>query len=257
MKVLAIGDIVGNPGREMVKNFLDKVIKDLEVDLCIANGENSAVGNGITRAIANELFDAGVDVITLGNHVWSKKDVFRLFEEKAKIIRPANYPPGTPGAGYVIAYAKKQKVAVINLSGRVYLENLDCPFRAVDNELKALSKITNIIIVEFHAEATSEKVAMGWYLDGKVSAVYGTHTHIQTADERILPGGTGYITDIGMTGPYNSILGVKKEIIINRFISHLPEKFEIADGPAQFNGIILEIDESTGKTTSINRLIIK
>ncbi|MGE4282213.1 MAG: TIGR00282 family metallophosphoesterase [Clostridia bacterium] len=257
MNVLAIGDIVGSPGCNLVIDFLHRIKKEFAVDLCIANGENSAAGNGITRFIADELFTAGVDVITLGNHVWNKKDIYRLFEEHASIIRPANYPPGTPGTGHMIVNVGKYKVGVINVSGRVYLENLDCPFRAVEDELKTISKVTNIIIVEFHAEATSEKVAMGWYLDGKVSAVYGTHTHIQTADERILPRGTGYITDIGMTGPYNSILGVKKEIIINRFITHLPEKFETADGPAHFNGILLEIDESTGKTKSINRLIIK
>ncbi|MBZ4646367.1 MAG: 2,3-cyclic-nucleotide 2-phosphodiesterase [Petroclostridium sp.] len=257
MRVLAIGDIVGNSGRAMIKDFLGKVKKELEVDLCIANGENSAAGNGITRHIAYELFNHGVDVITMGNHVWSKKEIVRLFEENLKIIRPANYPPGTPGSGHIVVGVKNSKAAIVNISGRVYLENLDCPFRVIENELKLIKKITNIIIVDFHAEATSEKVAMGWYLDGKVSAVFGTHTHVQTADERILPKGTGYITDIGMTGPYDSILGVQKEIIINRFITHFPEKFEIADGPAQFNGIILEIDEVTGKTTSINRIVIK
>ena len=257
MKILAIGDIVGSPGRAMIRDFLSSIREKLEVDLCIANGENAAAGNGITRSIAYELLDNGVDVITMGNHVWGKKDIFRLFDEKLPIIRPANYPPGTPGRGHIIVNIKNTKVAIVNLAGRVYLENLDCPFRVIEHELKYIKKLANIIIVDFHAEATSEKVAMGWYLDGKVSAVFGTHTHVQTADERILQKGTAYITDIGMTGPYNSILGVRKEIIINRFIRHLPEKFEVAEGPVQFNGILLEIDEPTGKAKSINRIVIK
>lgn len=255
MKVLAVGDIVGKPGQVMIKNYLRQVREALEVDLCIANGENAA-GNGITRDIAYELFDNGVDIITMGNHVWSKKEIIKLFAEDLRIIRPANYPPHTPGKGHIIVNVHNQKVAIINLSGIVYLENLDCPFRTIENKLKTLQKITNIIIIDFHAEATSEKMAMGWYLDGRVSAVFGTHTHVQTADERILPKGTGYITDIGMTGPYNSILGVKKEIIIGRFLTHLPRRFEIAEGPAQFNGIILDIDEVSGKTRAINRIII-
>ncbi|MDK2798516.1 MAG: 2,3-cyclic-nucleotide 2-phosphodiesterase [Clostridiales bacterium] len=256
LKILAVGDIVGKPGCTMIRNFLHKVKKDLEVDLCIANGENAAVGNGMTRSIAYELFEQGIDVITMGNHLWNKKEIFSLFKEEKAIIRPANYPPGTPGRGSIILDVNDKKVAVLNISGRIFMENLDCPFRVIEKELKVIAGITNVIIVDFHAEATSEKLAMGWYLDGKVSAIFGTHTHVQTADERILPKGTGYITDIGMTGPYDSILGVKKEIIINRFITHLPEKFQIADGPSQFNGIVFEIDELTGKTTNVNRIII-
>ncbi|MCG8500122.1 MAG: TIGR00282 family metallophosphoesterase [Firmicutes bacterium] len=257
MKVLVIGDIVGRPGREIVRDLLRTIKQRLAVDLCIANGENAAVGNGITCKIAHELYDYGVDIITMGNHVWNKKEIIKLFEQDEMIIRPANYPPGTVGDGYKILRVKNKKAAVVNLAGRVYLDALDCPFQTIEKQLKIISKVTNIIIVDFHAEATSEKTAMGWYLDGKVSAVYGTHTHVQTADERILPKGTGYITDIGMTGPYNSVLGVQKEIIINRFITHLPQRFEVADGPAQLNGIVLEIDESNGKTTSINRIIVK
>lgn len=256
MRVFAIGDIVGRPGREILKNLLRKLRQQLEIDLCIANGENAATGNGITCPIAQDLFEWGVDVITMGNHVWSKREIANLFERNARILRPANYPPGTVGNGHIVFNVKDQKVAVVNLAGRVYLEDLDCPFRTIDNHLQVIRKATNIIIVDFHAEATSEKLAMGWYLDGKVSAVFGTHTHVQTADERILPKGTGYITDIGMTGPYNSILGVQKEIIINRFITHLPERFKIAEGPSQINGIVLEIDEATGKTTAINRIIV-
>lgn len=257
MKVLAVGDIVGNPGYEIIKDYLAGIKKELGIDLCIANGENAAAsGNGITRAIAHGLFDNGVDVITMGNHVWNKRDIFRLFSDGESIIRPANYPAGTPGSGHVIVGINGKKAAVINVMGRVYLDDLDCPFRAVDEEIKIVSKITNIIIVDFHAEATSEKLAMGWYLDGKVSAVYGTHTHVQTADERILPKGTAYITDIGMTGPYDSILGVKKEIIIDRFITHMPQKFEVAEGSAQFNGVVIDIDETTGKANSIHRVIL-
>ncbi len=256
MKILAIGDIVGSPGRAMIRDFLISIRETLDVDLCIANGENAAIGNGITRSIAYELFEHGVDVITMGNHVWNKKDIFRLFDENLPIIRPANYPPGTPGRGYIIVNIKEQRVAVISLAGRIYLDNLDCPFRVAEKELRHIKKLANIIIVDFHAEATSEKVAMGWFLDGKVSAVFGTHTHVQTADERILQNGTAYITDIGMTGPYNSILGVKKEIIMNRFIRHMPERFEVADGQVQFNGVIMEIDGATGKASSINRLLI-
>ena len=253
---MAVGDIVGKPGIDMIKTRLEKLIVRLGIDMCIANGENAAIGNGITYTIAQDLFDAGIDVITMGNHVFNKKDIFKLFEQDANIIRPANYPPGTAGKGYIIMTLRNHKIAVVNLAGRVYLNQLDCPFRTIDYCLKEIKKETNMIIVDFHAEATSEKVAMGCYLDGRVSAVFGTHTHIQTADERILPQGTGYITDIGMTGPYNSILGVEKEIIINRFVTHLPEKFKIAEGTAQLNGIVFEIDEKTGKTTSVLRIIL-
>ena len=256
MKVLAIGDIVGKPGCSIVKDMLKKIKREHEIDLCIANGENACAGNGITYTAAHDLYDCGVDVITMGNHVFNKKDILRLFDDDERIIRPANYPPGTPGCGYIMLEVSGKTVAVVNLAGRVYLEQLDCPFRTIENTLRNITKSTNLIIVDFHAEATSEKMAIGWYLDGKVSTVFGTHTHVQTADERILPKGTGYITDIGMTGPYNSILGVDKDIIINRFISHMPEKFEVAEGPAQFNGIVFEIDEFTGKTTSIKRILL-
>jgi metallophosphoesterase (TIGR00282 family) len=257
LRVLAIGDIVGNPGKEMVKSLLGNIRRRLEVDLCIANGENAAAGKGITYSIARELFESGVDVITMGNHTWNKTDIFKLFANGANIIRPLNYPPKTPGSGYIILTINEKKVAVANLLGRIYLDSLDCPFRAIEKELRHISEITNIIIVDFHAEATSEKKAMGWFLDGKVSTVFGTHTHIQTADEMILPQGTAYITDIGMTGPHESVLGIKKEIIINRFIKFMPEKFIVADGPAQLNGVIIDINEATGKAESINRLIIK
>lgn len=257
LRVLAVGDIVGNPGYTMVKDFLGEIRKNLGIDFCIANGENAAEGKGITRSIAHGLFDSGVDVITMGNHVWSKKDIFKLFEDEEPILRPINYPLDTPGRGCIIVDIKDKKVAVINAMGRVYMDNIDCPFRVIENELKIIRKITNIIIVDFHAEATSEKMAMGWFLDGKVSAVFGTHTHVQTADERILPKGTAYITDIGMTGPYESILGVRKDIIVQRFIHHMPQKFEIEEGNAQFNGIVFEIDEITGKALSIHRIHLK
>ncbi|NLC67489.1 MAG: TIGR00282 family metallophosphoesterase [Clostridiaceae bacterium] len=255
MKVLFVGDIVGNPGRKAARAVIPGIRKEMGIDLCIANCENAAGGMGITYAVAQELFNSDIDVITLGNHAWTKKDVFNFIDSDKRIIRPANYPKELPGKGSTIINTKKGPAGVLNLMGRVYMENTDCPFKAADKEIQYLNNFTNIIIVDMHAEATSEKYAMGWYLDGRVSCVLGTHTHVQTADERILQKGTGYITDVGMTGPYDGVIGVDKDIIMRKFLTSLPMKFEIAKGNIQFNAVFLDIDESNGRTISITRIM--
>ncbi|NLW23855.1 MAG: TIGR00282 family metallophosphoesterase [Clostridia bacterium] len=254
LKILMIGDIVGNTGRTVVKKCLPRLYEKYELDMVIANGENSAGGNGITRSIVNELFSYKIDIITMGNHVWDRKEIVEFIDNQPFLIRPANYPPGTPGKGFAIYEIKNIKVGVINLSGVVFLPPLISPFLIIDKLIDDLKKECPIIIVDFHAEATSEKVAMGWYLDGKVSAVIGTHTHVQTADERILPQGTAYITDVGMTGPRDSVLGIKTELIINKFLTQMPVKFEVASGVGQLNGILLEIDSQTYKVMNIKRI---
>ena len=255
MRVLFLGDIVGRPGRRAVKELLPSLYEKYDPHLVIANGENAAGGSGITRKTADEIFLSGVDILTMGNHVWDQKEVYDFIDVEDRIVRPANYPPDTPGRGYMITYSRdNKKVGVINLSGRVYMPALDCPFRVLDEILPIINKQTKVIIVDFHAEATSEKMALAWYGDGRVSVVIGTHTHIQTADERILPGGTGYITDAGMTGPHNSILGVKIEPVIEKFLTQRPVRFEVASGPIQLNAVYLEIDHEKGITTAIERI---
>jgi len=253
MRFLAIGDVVGRPGRNILKSTLSKLKENYKIDVVIANCENAAGGNGLTKKVADELFSIGIDVMTMGNHVWANKEIFSFIENETRIIRPANYPEGTtPGRGYNVFEKNNIKFAVINLCGRVFMENLDCPFRKIDEILKKID--CRIIIVDLHAEATSEKIALGFYVDGRVSCVYGTHTHVQTADEKILPNGTAYITDIGMTGPYDSVLGVDKDIVIQKFTTLLPVRFEVAKGKAQFNGIVFEVDNNTGKAVSIERI---
>ena len=254
MRILMIGDVVGRPGRKAVKETLQTIRQELKLDMIIANGENAAGGTGITSEIANDLFNYGVDVLTMGNHVWDKKDIIPYIEKEQKILRPANYPPGTPGRGSGIYFINSFEVGVINLSGRIYLSDLDCPFRLADEHIENIYKKTKIILVDFHAEATSEKVALGWYLDGRVSAVVGTHTHVQTADERVLPNGTAYITDLGMTGPLNSVIGVKKELVLQKFTTQMPVRFEVADGSYQFNAVVVEVDENTGMAKGIERV---
>jgi len=255
LRLLIIGDVVGRSGRRAVKVNLGRLKKELALDMVIANGENAAGGKGITKEVAHELFASGVDVLTMGNHVWNKRETFEYIDGEIRIIRPANYPPGVPGIGAgVFDKCKKAKVAVINLAGRVFLQSIDCPFRKADEILERLAGKVRVVIIDFHAEATSEKVALGWYLDGRVSALIGTHTHVQTADECILPGGTAYITDIGMTGPFNSIIGVKKEMVLDSFITQIPQRFEVATGPFQFNGVVVDIDENSGKATAITRI---
>jgi len=257
MKVLFIADIIGQPGREAVAKLLPELKQKEEPELVIANGENAAGGMGITPNVANDLFRLGIDVITMGNHTWDKKEVMDVIEDP-NIIRPANYPPGVPGRGAaLVATPGKFKIGIVNLVGRVFMPSNDCPFRAAEKIIAELRKETPVIIVDMHAEATSEKVAMGWYLDGKVSAVIGTHTHVQTADEHILPEGTAYITDVGMTGPFDSVIGIKKEIILQRFLLGMPIRFDVANGDVNFNGVILDIEEKTGKAQGIKRIQIK
>jgi len=253
LKILHIGDIVGKRGRQIIKELVPKIKQEYQIDFCIANGENAAGGFGLTQKTAKEIFSAGIDSITSGNHIWDKKEVYQIIEDE-NILRPLNYPPGVPGRGYNFYKVKNDILAVINLSGRVFVDELDCPFRAVISEINKIKEKTKNIIVDMHAEATSEKIAMGWYLDGKVSAVIGTHTHVQTADERILPEGTAYITDVGMTGARDSVIGVKKEIIIKRFLTQIPLRFEVAKGIGQICAVVVEIDSDTGKAKSIIRI---
>lgn len=258
MRILFIGDVVGRPGRKALKDNLKGLKVEFHPELVIANGENAAGGNGITKDTAKDLINCGVDIITMGNHVWDKKDVLKFISNSEHIIRPANYPPGTPGQGYkILKIDNDLEVAVINLSGRVFMDALDCPFRKADDllmQIKEMHDRIRVIFIDFHAEATSEKKAMGYYLDGRVSAVCGTHTHVQTADECILPGGTAYITDVGMTGPSNSVIGVDIDIILRKFTTQIPERFEVAKGFYQLNAVIIDIDEVTGKATNINRI---
>lgn len=254
LKILFIGDIVGNPGRKAVKEMIPLIKKENSIDFCIANGENAAGGSGITYVVAQELYKSGVDAITLGNHTWSKKEILNFIDSDSNIVRPANYPQELPGNGSAVIGNKGIKIGVLNLMGRVYMDSVDCPFKAAEKELEYLKSFVKVIIVDMHAEATSEKAAVAWYLDGRVSCVLGTHTHVQTADERILPFGTAFITDVGMTGPHEGIIGVEKELVINKFITHMPVKFEVAKGQVQFNAVILDIDEKNGKTFKIERL---
>lgn len=252
MKVLIIGDIMGRPGRDAVSEFLNR--KKDEYDFIIANGENAAAGFGITPKIADEFFEMGVDIITSGNHIWDKKEIYSYLEENGNLLRPLNYPKGVPGNGYVIKTNKKgQKLAVINIQGRVFMPEVDSPFDRIEEVLSEIRKETTNIIVDFHAEASSEKVAMGWYLDGRVSMVYGTHTHIQTADDRILEKGTGFISDAGMTGAHDSIIGMSIETVLPKFLNSLPSRFEVATGNVKVNGLELTIDKS-GLCKELNRI---
>ncbi|KPJ59832.1 MAG: metallophosphoesterase [Latescibacteria bacterium DG_63] len=255
MRVLFISDIVGSAGRSALKT-VTALLVELGADFCIANGENAAGGFGITRNVAEELFSAGVTVITSGNHLWDRKEAFELVAEEPRVLRPANYPPEVPGAGSgVFEAGDGSRVGVLNLLGRVFLKEVDCPFRSADSEIAKLREKTPVIVVDMHAEATSEKMAMGWYLDGRVSAVVGTHTHVQTADERILPQGTGYITDAGMTGPFDSVIGIEKEAALKRFLAEIPVRLTPAKLDVRINGVILDI-ESNGLCKSIERLSV-
>lgn len=255
MNILFIGDIVGLPGREAVKKLLPELRKEFGLGFVIANAENAAGGSGITQKIAYELFDAGVDVLTSGDHIWKKREIVEVIKSDPRIMRPANFPENSPGRGYnVFNAATGIKVGVINVQGRVFMEALDCPFKAAEKAYEALQKDTKIIIVDIHAEATSEKVALGWYLDGKVSAVLGTHTHIQTADDKILPLGSAYITDAGMTGPYDSVIGRRVEHVLERFLTSMPVKFEVAEDNIQLHGVVVDVDEASGKSRSITRI---
>jgi metallophosphoesterase (TIGR00282 family) len=252
LKVLFVGDIVGKPGRSILAEELSHIKEEHEIDTVIVNGENAAGGRGITAAIAEELFSYGIDAITMGNHTWDQKELVSYIDKEPRIIRPLNYPPGTPGQGSYIYECKNIPIGVMNLSGRVYLDALDCPFRAAEKEIERLKRETNIILVDFHGEATSEKQAMAWFLDGKVTAVLGTHTHVQTNDARILPMGTAMIADVGMTGPRDSILGRDVKSVVERFLTHMPTRFGVAEGVRQLNAVILDIDHKTGNCLSIS-----
>ncbi len=255
LKVLFIGDIIGKLGRQVCLEVLPEIKKKFSPDVIIANGENSAHGYGITEKVYNELIEMGIDAVTMGNHVWDKKELIKSIDNLPLVLRPANYPPGTPGKDHLIIEKSGIKIGLINLAGRVFMKELDCPFQAAEKLVPLIKKQTNIIIVDMHAEATSEKCAMGWFLDSRVSAVLGTHTHVMTADERILPGGTALISDIGMVGAYHSIIGMNKEQILKRFVTQMPERFEPTDeGPGLFNAVMLEIDSKTGKAKKIERI---
>ena len=257
MNILFIGDVVGKVGRRILSEKIDKIMNQYKIDLAIVNCENAAGGFGLTRDVADELFGFGFHVLTSGNHIWDKKEIYQLIQENKRILRPANYPANSPGSGsIVVELSGKQKVGILNLIGRVFMDSVDCPFQSAQKEVARLQNETQTIIVDMHAEATSEKVAMGWYLDGKVTAVLGTHTHVQTADERVLNNGTAYISVVGMTAPSESVIGIKKEIIIERFLTKLPVRFETAGGPGQLNGVVIETSSNNGHAKSIHRLRI-
>lgn len=245
---------MGSPGRQAVANLLPALVKEYDLDFVIANAENAAGGSGITPRVASELFAAGLDVLTSGDHIWKKRDIFEIIDQEERILRPLNFPGNAPGRGYGLFKKKGKAMGVINVQGRVFLEALECPFRSARQAQEELAKETKIILVDIHAEATSEKVALGWYLDGLVSAVVGTHTHIQTADERILPAGTAYITDAGMTGPYDSVIGRQVEDVLQRFLTAVPTRFEVAKENVQLHGVLLDVDEDTGKARAITRV---
>jgi hypothetical protein len=253
MRLLFIGDIVGQPGRTMVARHLQRLVATHGVDAVIANGENAAAGFGITPAIGRELFGLGIALLTSGNHIWDKKEAEAYVGVEGRLLRPANYPDDVPGRGSSILRVGERMVGVVNLQGRAFLPPIDCPFRAADRELAELRRVTDTILVDFHGEATAEKQAFGWYVDGRVSAVLGTHTHVQTADERLLPGGTAYITDVGMTGPRDSVIGVRPEDAVPKFLTQMPRKFTVADGPVQLCAVLIDIAD-TGRASAISRL---
>jgi len=255
LRLLFIGDIVGRSGREALARELDRLVDRYAVDLVVANGENAAAGFGLTPDVARELFDAGVDVLTSGNHIWDKKDIYGYLDQQSRLLRPANYPPGLPGRGWgVYETAAGVPVGVLNMEGRAFMNNLDCPFRAADQALTELAGKAKVILVDFHAETTSEKMAMGYYLDGRVSAVLGTHTHVQTADERVLAGGTAYLTDVGMTGSRDSVIGIRKEGALDRFLTQLPVRFEVAKKDPWLCAALISVDEHSGRATEIQRI---
>jgi len=257
VKVLFIGDICGNAGIKTCKYALGELKNNgYDFDFIIANGENAAGGLGITYALAKDLYQMGIDVITLGNHTWSKREITNFIDDEKRIIRPANYPSGVPGKGAVLLEKNGKKIGIINVLGLVYMEPNDSPFTACDRELSELKKYTKTVVVDIHAEATSEKCALAWYLDGRVSSVIGTHTHVQTADERILDCGTGFLSDVGMTGPYEGVIGMDKEAVLKKFVMHMPERFETAKGKMQFGAVCLEINEENGKCCKLERIFM-
>ncbi len=255
MRILFVGDVVAEAGRRVLKEGLRVLRESLRPDVIVANGENSARGHGLTPQCADRIFAAGADVITSGNHVWDRREVQRLLDDDPRVLRPANYPDPAPGGGvYVLDHAAAGPLAVINLMGRLFMADVDDPFRAIDEILDEIDGRARLVLVDFHAEATSEKIAFGWHVDGRVTAVVGTHTHVATADERVLPGGTAYITDVGMTGPYDSVIGVDKQAVIERFRTQRPVRFTPAEGDARLCGVLIVADPETGRAASIERV---
>lgn len=258
MRVLMIGDIVGKTGRRMVSKVVRSWVTEHEIDLVVGNGENAAGGNGITHEVLDELLSSGIDVITSGNHIFDKKEVLQFLDDVPQLLRPMNLPPGTPGHGYVIVSPGGVPVAVVSLAGRAFMPfQYDDPLRAIDNLLASLGDQIPIVLVDFHAETTSEKAALAWYLDGRVSVVVGTHTHVQTADERILPSGTAFLTDLGMTGPEDSVIGVKTDLVIKKMVTQMPVRFETAVGLGQIGALMVDIDPVTGHATAIKRFLVR
>ncbi|MBN1380145.1 MAG: TIGR00282 family metallophosphoesterase [Deltaproteobacteria bacterium] len=258
MKIFFIGDIIGKPGRRAVAALLPGLIERYGIHFVIANCENAAAGFGVTKDVVDELFTSRIDVLTSGNHIWDKKEIENFIDDYDTLIRPANYPENVPGKGSVVyPTSSVADLGVINLMGRVFMRPVECPFRTADRVIDQLNEKTRVIIVDMHAEATSEKKALGWYLDGRVSAVLGTHTHVQTADECILPGGTAYITDVGMTGPFDSVIGIKKDAILKRFLTQVPNRYEVAKNDVWMQGVVIEIDEHSGKSLNIERINLK
>ena len=255
MKILFLGDVVGKPGWRAVATVLPRLIDREQLDLVIANCENVAGGIGVDAKSARQLLDAGVNVLTSGNHIWRDKTIVEFLAHEVRMVRPANFPPMVPGRGWTVCEtADGTAVAVVNLIGRVFMDSVDCPFRIAESLLPELRARARVIIVDVHAEATSEKSAMGWFLDGKVSGVFGTHTHVQTADERVLPGGTAYVTDVGMCGPTESVIGIRPELAIQKFLTHMPVRFEVAGGPVVVQGVCVDVDPQSGRANSIRRL---
>jgi len=255
MRLLFVGDIFGQPGRMVASEAIPRYIRQKKVDVCVVNGENAAGGFGLTHNIAGKIFSYGVDVITSGNHIWDRKETESLLITNEQVLRPANYPEGVVGSGdVIIEVGDGRRVGVINLQGRIFMPPLDCPFKTAERIVKRMRSKTPIIMVDIHAEATSEKMALGWFLDGKVSAVLGTHTHVMTADERILPGGTAFISDVGMTGPHDSIIGVNVDQSLKRVMKQIPVRFSPAEGGLRFSAVLIDIDDDTGKATSIKRI---
>lgn len=255
--ILAIGDIVGKPGRRIIEQRLQSFISEQKIDFCMANAENAANGSGITVDITNKLLLNNVDVITMGDHVWKRKEIYDTLKSELRLLRPANYSPYAHGRGFAVIKSRDgQLVGIINLLGRIFMKPVDCPFRAANKAVEELSKKTKIIIVDMHAEATSEKIAMGWYLDGRVSAIVGTHTHVQTSDEKIMPKGTGYITDLGMTGPHESVLGRRVDRVLQSIVTQVPERFDVAEKDVHIEGAIITVNSTTGKAEKIRRVKI-
>ncbi|QED47616.1 TIGR00282 family metallophosphoesterase [Cytobacillus dafuensis] len=257
MNILFVGDVVGSMGRDMIKEYVPKLKEKYRPQITIINGENAAGGKGITEKIYRGFLETGAQAVTLGNHTWDNKEIFDFIDDAKYLVRPANFPEGNPGKGIVYLKYNTEEIAIISLQGRTFLPAIDCPFKKADELVQEARKRTPFIFVDFHAEATSEKQAMGWYLDGKVSAVVGTHTHVQTADNRILPGGTAFMSDVGMTGPYDGILGVERDAVIKRFLMSMPVRFEVPkEGRAQLSAVLIDLENKTGKAKKIERILI-